>query len=68
MQEILKNYGQSTQTETPIIHFYETFLSEYDPKLRKARGVWYTPAPVVSFIVRSVDEVLKTEFGLKAKV
>lgn len=64
VQEILKNYGRSTQTETPIIHFYETFLSEYDPKLRKARGVWYTPAPVVSFIVRSVDEVLKTEFGL----
>jgi len=49
VEEILKNYGKSTKTENPIIHFYETFLSEYDPKLRKARGVWYTPHPVVSF-------------------
>jgi predicted helicase len=50
--------------EDPIIHFYETFLAEYDAKLRKARGVWYTPQPVVDFIVRSVDEILKTEFDL----
>ncbi|HOZ30402.1 MAG TPA: N-6 DNA methylase [Bacteroidales bacterium] len=62
--KILDNYGKETKTEDPIIHFYETFLSEYDPKLRKARGVWYTPAPVVSFIVRAVDEILKTEFDL----
>lgn len=64
VEEILKTYGKSTQMEDPIIHFYETFLSEYDPALRKSRGVWYTPAPVVNFIVRAVDEVLKTEFGL----
>lgn len=64
VEEILKNYGKGTKTEDPIIHFYETFLSEYDPKLRKARGVWYTPAPVVSFIVRAVDDILKTEFDL----
>ena len=64
VEEILKNYGKSTKTEDPIIHFYETFLSEYDPRLRKARGVWYTPAPVVNFIVRAVDDILKTEFGL----
>ena len=62
--EILKNYGRSTKMEDPIIHFYETFLSEYDPKLRKARGVWYTPKPVVDFIVRAVDDILKTEFDL----
>jgi len=62
---LLKNFGHATQTHDPIIHFYETFLAEYDPKLRKARGVWYTPEPVVSFIVRGVDEILKTEFGLK---
>ena len=62
--EILKNYGKTTKMEDPIIHFYETFLSEYDPALRKARGVWYTPAPVVNFIVRAVDDVLKTDFGL----
>ncbi len=64
VEDILKNYGKSTKTEDPIIHFYETFLSEYDPKLRKARGVWYTPHPVVNFIVRAVDDILKTEFGL----
>jgi hypothetical protein len=64
VEEILKNYGKSTKMEDPIIHFYETFLSEYDPKLRKARGVWYTPAPVVKFIVRAVDDILKTEFDL----
>ncbi|UQD55975.1 type ISP restriction/modification enzyme [Flavobacterium sp. K5-23] len=62
--QILKNYGKSTKMEDPIIHFYETFLSEYDPKLRKARGVWYTPKPVVNFIVRAVDDILKTEFDL----
>ncbi|TAF45812.1 MAG: DNA methyltransferase [Sphingobacteriales bacterium] len=70
--EILKNYnphraspkGGGQSLEDPIIHFYETFLSEYDPKLRKARGVWYTPAPVVNFIVRAVDDILKTEFDL----
>ena len=62
--EILKNYGEATKMEDPIIHFYEDFLAEYDPKLRKARGVWYTPAPIVSFIVRAVDDILKTEFDL----
>ncbi len=64
VEEILKNYGKTTKMEDPIIHFYETFLAEYDPKLRKARGVWYTPQPVVNFIVRAVDDILKTEFDL----
>jgi type I restriction-modification system DNA methylase subunit len=71
VEEILKKYnkfsspsGRSGGAEDPIIHFYETFLSEYDPKLRKARGVWYTPQPVVNFIVRAVDDILKTEFDL----
>jgi predicted helicase len=64
VEVILKNYGKSTKMEDPIIHFYENFLAEYDPKLRKARGVWYTPAPVVNFIVRAVDDILKTEFNL----
>lgn len=63
--EILKDYGASTAQNDPIVHFYETFLAEYDPKLRKSRGVWYTPDPVVKFIVRAVDDILKTEFGLK---
>jgi predicted helicase len=64
VEEMLKDYGKATKTEDPIIHFYEDFLSEYDPKLRKARGVWYTPQPVVNFIVRAVDDILKTEFDL----
>ncbi len=65
LKGILSNYGKATQMEDPIIHFYEDFLREYDPKIRKARGVWYTPKPVVKFIVEAVDDVLKTEFGLK---
>lgn len=64
VSELLKDFGKSTQQRDPIIHFYETFLSEYDPKLRKSRGVWYTPEPVVNFIVRAVDDILKDEFGL----
>ena len=64
VEALLKNFGKSTQTNDPIIHFYETFLAEYDPKLRKSRGVWYTPEPVVNFIVRAVDDILKTEFDL----
>jgi predicted helicase len=64
VEKMLKNYGQSTKMEDPIIHFYEDFLSEYDPKLRRARGVWYTPQPIVSFIVRAVDDILKDEFNL----
>ena len=63
--ELLKDFGKATQQNDPIIHFYETFLSEFDPKLRKSRGVWYTPEPVVNFIVRAVDDILKDEFGLK---
>ena len=65
VKSILSGYGKSTQQTDPIVHFYETFLSKYDAKLRKARGVWYTPAPVVKFIVRAVDEILKTKFNLK---
>jgi predicted helicase len=61
---ILKNFGKATKMEDPIIHFYEDFLSSYDPKLRKARGVWYTPHPVVNFIIRAVDDILIEEFGL----
>ena len=48
----------------PIIHFYEDFLKEYDPAERKKMGAYYTPLPVVKFMIRQVDEILKTEFGL----
>jgi predicted helicase len=64
LQEILKNFGRSTQMRDPMLHFYETFLKEYDSKLRKSRGVYYTPEPVVNFIVRAVDDILKSEFNL----
>lgn len=60
---ILKGFGKETGQNDPIVHFYETFLAAYDPKLREKRGVYYTPEPVVRYIVRSVDSLLKTHFG-----
>ena len=65
MNEILKDFGKRTRQEDPVVHFYETFLAEYDPKMREARGVYYTPEPVVSYIVRSVDYILKNDFKIK---
>ena len=65
MTAILRNFGQRTRQEDPVVHFYETFLAAYDPKMREARGVYYTPEPVVSYIVRSVDHLLKTDFALR---
>lgn len=65
MSGVLEDFGKRTMREDPVVHFYETFLAEYDPKLRKIRGVYYTPEPVVSYIVRSVDHILKIDFGLK---
>jgi predicted helicase len=64
MDEVLKDFGAKNPQEDPVIHFYELFLKEYDPDKRMKRGVFYTPRPVVSFIVRSVDDILRTEFGL----
>ena len=60
---ILKDFNKRTLKEDPVVHFYETFLAEYDPKLRKSRGVYYTPEPIVSFIIRSIDHLLKTKFN-----
>ena len=51
--------------EDPVIHFYEEFLSEYDKTQRVQRGVYYTPQPVVNFIVRAVDDVLKHKFDVQ---
>jgi predicted helicase len=62
VEDILKEFGKANQD--PYIHFYETFLAEYDPALREGRGVYYTPLPVVQFIVQAVDDILKKEFGL----
>lgn len=58
-------YQKEGDTHDPIIHFYEDFLREYDPKLRASRGVFYTPLPVARYIVRSVDHLLQEHFGLK---
>ena len=64
LQTIMKAYGEDKRHHDPMIHFYEDFLSEYNPKLRKSKGVWYTPQPVVGFIVRAVDEILQKDFNL----
>jgi hypothetical protein len=62
MEAVLANFGKREARQDPVVHFYETFLASYDPKLREARGVYYTPEPVVSYLVRSVDYLLKTRF------
>lgn len=64
INKVMKGYGKRTRQTDPMIHFYENFLSAYNNKLRKNCGVYYTPQPIVSYIVRAVDEILQTEFGL----
>lgn len=64
VQKVMKNYKKKGLYHDPMIHFYEDFLSAYNPSLRKAKGVWYTPLSVVQFIVRAVDEILKRDFNL----
>jgi len=64
IEAILKDFGKRTRQEDPVVHFYESFLAAYDQKMREARGVYYTPEPVVSYIVRSIDHILKTDFRL----
>ena len=56
-----KGFGD---TDDPYIYFYENFLAAYDATLRKQRGVYYTPPPVVRFIVRAADDLLRRDFGL----
>ena len=68
MGTILEDFGKGVgagRRRDPVVHFYETFLSAYDPKLRELRGVYYTPEPVVSYIVESIDWLLRERFGLK---
>ena len=60
---VLKDFGKVTQQTDPVVHFYETFLAAYNPALRETRGVYYTPEPVVSYMVRSVDYLLQTHFA-----
>lgn len=65
LTDILRDFGNRTRDEDPVIHFYESFLKEYDKRRKVERGVFYTPQPVVSYIVRSVHELLQSEFGLE---
>lgn len=64
VQKVMKNYSKKGIHRDPMIHFYEDFLTAYNPSLRKLKGVWYTPQAVVLFIVRAVDEILQRDFGL----
>ncbi|MEI7989401.1 MAG: type ISP restriction/modification enzyme [Chloroflexota bacterium] len=62
---VLRDFGNRAPGEDPVIHFYEHFLSAYNKQLKIQRGVFYTPKPVVSYIVRSVHELLQSEFGIE---
>lgn len=62
IDQILVNFRHSTGKEDPVVHFYETFLSVYDPETREKRGIFYTPTQVVSYIVSSVDYILRKDF------
>ena len=64
MKAVLEDFGQRSQREDTVVHFYEDFLRNYDPQLREIRGVYYTPEPVVSYIIRSVSKLLQNQFGL----
>ena len=60
-----RDFGKGQGKDDPIVHFYETFLAAYDPKMREVRGVYYTPDPAVDFIVRGVDSLLQSHFDIK---
>ncbi len=64
VNKILQDYYEQGKGQDPVVHFYETFLSEYDPKIREKRGVYYTPEPVVKYIVHAIHKILKTHFDL----
>ena len=64
MDTVMKDFGEATKRNDPMMHFYEDFLGQYDPQTKAQRGVYYTPQPVVDFIVRAVDEILKRDFNL----
>lgn len=63
LEAVLADFGKGSLEKDSVVHFYETFLAAYAPEKRKVRGVYYTPAPVVSYIVRALDHLLKERFG-----
>ena len=64
VKNLIEQYRREGKGDDPIAHFYETFLAEYDPGERERRGVYYTPQPVVNYIVRSIHKLLKSRFDL----
>jgi len=66
-KRIIDDFNRQTGggKEDPVIYFYEGFLNAYEKKQKKHRGVYYTPMPVVKFMVQAVDDILKTEFAIK---
>lgn len=64
VESVVADFGAKNKREDPVVHFYEAFLAKYDPRARISAGAFYTPLPVVRFIVRAVDQVLKESFGL----
>lgn len=64
VEAILDQFNSTVKGGDPVIHFYEEFLKQYDRKKRADAGAFYTPQPVVEFMVRAVDEALRTKFGL----
>lgn len=64
VEKLLADFGVDERKDDPVVFFYEEFLQQYDPSQRKELGAYYTPIPVVRFMVRAVDEIIKTEFGL----
>jgi hypothetical protein len=63
LEAVMADFGRGSLEKDPVVHFYETFLAAYDPEKRRVRGVYYTPEPVVSYIVRAIDYFLKERFG-----
>jgi len=68
VEAILDQFGSTAKGGDPVIHFYEEFLRQYDSKMRADAGAFYTPQPVVAFMVGAVDEILRTRFGLEMGV
>lgn len=62
VKKIMENFYKEGKGRDPIVHFYETFLAEYDPKEREKRGVYYTPESIVGYIARSIHKLLKEKF------
>ncbi len=65
IESVIRDFGDQNPREDPVIHFYENFLAEYDKEKKVERGVFYTPRPVVLYIVESIDALLRDQFGLE---